>query len=201
MAPSRSRLAVACVVAAAVSSVFPSASVPAAPQQPAGMLARWADLETWSRYDERTNETEVGLGLQPHGPSGPMLLSFTAEFPGKIAVAAPEAIFAQPAVSPTINPNLIRTPTLVFLIDVKMPRPTTLDVSQRMTVDSPGPGTIVTTGRAALSPEEFRRVAGATTLHAKILGVDVEFRRDQLRAMREFAERLRIRSGRGAPGL
>ena len=44
-----------------------------------------------------------------------------------------------------------------------------------------------------MSPEEYLRLVGATTLHAKVLGLDVEFRRDQLRAMRDFGERIHIR--------
>ena len=165
-----------------------------AAQQPAGMLASWGDLETWSRYDERRNESEVGLGLQPQGKMGPMLLSFSATFPGKIAVKAPNAVVAQVAVTPGVNPNVLRTPTLVFLLDAKTPRAVTLDVSQRMNVDNPGPGAVVTTGRASLSPEEYSKLLSAATLHAEILGLQVEIRRDQLRAMRDFAERLHIRT-------
>ena len=82
---------------------------------------------------------------------------------------------------------------LVFLLDVKTPRAATMDVSQRMSVDAPGPGQVVSNGRAAISPEEYLRLLGATTLNAKVLGLDVEFRREQLRAMRDFGERLHIR--------
>jgi hypothetical protein len=169
-----------------------SSRMPVAAQQPAGLLASWGDLETWSRYDERRNESEVGLGLQPTGKMGPMLLSFSAKFPGKVGIKPPDGIVAQVGVTPSINPNVLRTPTLVFLLDAKTPRASTLDVSQRMSVDAPGPGAVVTNGRATLSPEEFLKLIGATTLHAEILGLQVEIRRDQLRAMRDFAERLHI---------
>jgi hypothetical protein len=164
-----------------------------AAQQPAGMLSSWGDMETWSRHDERTDESETGLGLQLQGPSGPMLLSFSARFPGKVAMRAPESVVAQASVTPTVNPNVLRTPTLVFLLDVKTPRAATMDVSQRMSVDRPGPGQVVSNGRATISPEEYLRLVGATTLHGKIFGLDVEFRRDQLRAMRDFGERIHIR--------
>lgn len=162
-------------------------------QQPAGMLASWGDLETWSRHDERTDEGEAGLGLQLQGPTGTMLLSFSARFPGKVALRAPDSVVIQAAVTPSANPNVLRTPTLVFLLDVKTPRAATMDVSQRMSVDAPGPGQVVSNGRASISPEEYLRLVGATTLHAKVLGLDVEFRREQLRAMRDFGERLHIR--------
>jgi hypothetical protein len=56
------------VVMAAVSA---SGAVAVSAQQPAGMLSNWGDLETWSRYDERRDESEVGLGLQPMGKMGP----------------------------------------------------------------------------------------------------------------------------------
>jgi hypothetical protein len=164
-----------------------------AAQQAAGMLASWGDMETWSRHDERADESETGLGLQLHGKTGTMLLSFAARYPGKVAMRAPDAVVTQVAVTPSTNPNVLRTPTLVFLIDVKTPRAATMDLSQRMNVDSPGPGQIVSNGRASMSPEEFLRLIGATTLHAKVLGFDVEFRREQLRAMRDFGERVGIR--------
>ena len=122
-----------------------------------------------------------------------MLLSFSARFPGKVPLRQPDAVITQAAVTPTVNPNVLRTPTLVFLLDVKTPRAATMDMSQRMSVDAPGPGQVVSNGRASISPEEFLRLVGATTRHGKILGLDVEFRRDQLRAMRDFGERLHIR--------
>ena len=62
-----------------------------------------------------------------------------------------------------------------------------------MVAAPPGPGQVVPTGPATISPEDLLRLVGATTLHGKILGLDVEFRRDQLRAMRDFGERLHIR--------
>jgi hypothetical protein len=164
-----------------------------AAQQPAGMLASWGDMETWSRHDERADEGEAGLGLQLQGPTGTMLLSFSARFPGKVALRPPDSVVAQAAVTPSANPNVLRTPTLVFLLNVKTPQAATMDVSQRMSVDAPGPGQVVSNGRASISPEEYLRLVGATTLHAKILGLDVEFRRDQLRAMRDFGERIHIR--------
>lgn len=162
-------------------------------QQTAGMHVSWADLETWSRFDERADESEVGLGLQLQGPQGPMLLSFTSRFPGKVALRAPESVVAFVSVTPTVNPNVLRKPTLMFVLEPKTPRSVTIDVSQRMSVDRPGPGQIVSNGRASMSPEEFLRLIGAPTLHAEVLGFNVEFRRDQIRAMRDFGERINIR--------
>ena len=194
MVTHRFHIALACALAVVAAPVSPHAFDTAAGQQPAGMLASWGDLETWSRHDERANETEVGLGLQLQGPTGPMLLSFSTRFPGKVAIKAPESIVAQVGVTPTINPNVLRTPTLVFLLNAKTKTASTMDVSQRMSVDAPGPGAVVSNGRASMSPEELLRLIGATTLHARILGIEVEFRRDQLRSLRDFAERLQIRT-------
>lgn len=188
------RSSVVLTLTVVMAAVSPSgAAVAVSAQQPAGMLSNWGDLETWSRYDERRDESEVGLGLQPMGKMGPMLLSFSATFPGKVALKAPADVMAQVAVTPSVNPNVLRTPTLVFLLEPKTPRASRLDVSQRMNVDRPGPGQPVTTGRASITPEEFLKLVGATTLHAEILGLQVEIRRDQLRAMRDFGERIHIR--------
>jgi hypothetical protein len=188
----RSRLVLLLIAVLGMNTLGGNASSIVA-QQPAGMLASWGDMETWSRHDERNDESEVGLGLQLQGPTGPMLLSFSARHPGKVALRAPEAVVVQAAVTPSANPNVLRTPTLVFLLNVKTPQAATMDVSQRMSVDAPGPGQVVSNGRASISPEEYLRLVGATTLHGKVLGLDVEFRRDQLRSMRDFGERIHIR--------
>jgi hypothetical protein len=164
-----------------------------AAQLPAGMHVSWADLETWSRHDERAQETEVGLGLHLTGPSGAMLLSFTSRFPGKVALRAPEGVIAFVSVTPTVNPNVLRKPTLVFLLEPKTKLAATMDMSQRLSVDRPGPGQVYSNGRASMSPEEYLRLTGVTTMHAELLGFNVEFRRDQIRAMRDFGERIHIR--------
>ena len=77
-------------------ALLASAGVPAAAgdaagsQIGAGFSSRWADGETWTRYHEHIDRTEVGLGLVPSGKGGTALISFAAQWIGPHAGRRPQ---------------------------------------------------------------------------------------------------------------
>lgn len=149
----------------------------------------WKDLETWARYDSTTNETEIGLGLQPAGATGAVALAFTARVPGREVRPVATEITAMVAMGPLFNSNVIRNPTLTFLYDVGKREWVLLDLSPRFIGNELAPTTRLTSGIARMSPAEFRAIAGARALRANILGAEVSFSKPQLDALRAFGRR------------
>lgn len=154
----------------------------------AGMLSSWADGETWTRYLVASAETEVGLGLHPSGTGGSAMLSFSARWPGRTVKGTPKEILVFAAPPANFTPNLRRAPTLIFVVDLKTLRRTVFDWSSRLSVfDQTGPGGQPTTGIAKISPEEYARLARATSIGATIFGIDVELKTVQRLALRNLA--------------
>jgi hypothetical protein len=149
----------------------------------------WKDLETWTRYDATTNETEIGVGLQPAGGTGAVALAFTARVPGREVRPVATEITAVVAMGPLFNPLVIRNPTLTFLYDVGKPQWLLLDLSPRFLGNELTPTTRLTSGIARMTPDEFRAIAGARALRANILGAEVSFSKAHLDALRAFARR------------
>ena len=185
---------VAAVVAAL--GIMASARVPTAAERPpgsqigAGLSSQATDGETWTRYLENINRTEVGLGLVPTGKGGTALISFAAQWTGRTSVGAPTEILVFVAPPATINPNLRRTAGLVLVLDVKSPRRAVFDWTKRLAVDQPGPGGQPTSGIAKINQAELARLGRATTLSATIFAIDVEFNTEQRLALRKFAQKI-----------
>jgi len=134
-----------------------------------------------------------GLGLVPSGKGGAALISFTAQWTGRMPVGGPKEILVFAAPPANVDPNLLRTAGLVLVADMKFPRQAVFDWTQRLAVDQPGPGGQPTTGIAKINPAELARLGRATTLHASIFAIDVEFKTSQRQALRDFAERIASR--------
>lgn len=163
----------------------------AAPAQiEAGALATWADLSTWSRPAKAPGQAETGLGLVVTGSSGEMRLAFYVVRPAQGRRAAPSEVGVRAASGALMSPNLLRTPTLTFTSISADEKEELIDVSRRMTVDNPAPGAAVTSGIAALTPEEFLRLASSAKLQALIFGAEVALRADQIDAIRAFRDRV-----------
>ena len=186
--------AIAAVVAALgimASARVPTAAEPApASQIGAGLSSRWTDGETWTRYLENIDRTEVGLGLIPTGKGGAALISFAAQWTGRMSVGAPAEILVFVAPPVNVDPNLQRTASLVLVVDMKSPRQAVFDWTPRLAVDQPGPGGLPTTGIAKINQAELARLGRATTLSATIFAIDVEFKTSQRQALRNFAQKI-----------
>jgi hypothetical protein len=149
----------------------------------------WKDLETWTRYDETTRETEAGLGLQPPGPTGAVALAFTARVPGRTVRPVATQVTVVVAMGALFNSTVIRNPTLTFLIDEGQPKWSLIDLSPRFIGNELAPTTRLTSGIARISPDEYLRLTRAKGTRANILGAEIVFSRAQLDAMRAFARR------------
>jgi hypothetical protein len=160
----------------------------------AGVFANWGDGETWSRYLDLSDETDIGLGLHPSGKGGTMLISFSARWHSRIVSGQPQAISVQVAAPALINPNTVRLPNLVFSVDSKTDRFVVMDFSSRLAVDRPGPiapgAEVVTSGVAKMELAELSRLGRATALTATILSVDVEFSAKQRQALKTYAQKV-----------
>jgi hypothetical protein len=165
-----------------------------AAQIAAGVFANWGDGETWSRYLDLSDETDIGLGLHPSGKGGTMLISFSARWHSRIVSGQPQAISVQVAAPALINPNTVRLPNLVFSVDSKTDRFVVMDFSSRLAVDRPGPiapgAEVVTSGVAKMELAELSRLGRATALTATILSVDVEFSAKQRQALKTYAQKV-----------
>ena len=162
----------------------------ASPQGLSGVQANWKDLETWSRVIDSSKENELGLGLQPTGGA---VVAFLGRLSHKDPTRAPAEVRVHAAVAYMANPNLLRTRTLVFLADNSTPRRVRLDASGPLVTDDISPGGVINNTIGPIPVADFLRLTRAETLTANVLGFDVVFRPDQIRAMKAFGERLHLK--------
>jgi hypothetical protein len=162
-------------------------------QSVTGVVPNWGDLETWARAIASTREVEHGLGLQLSGTGGVMLLSFSARLDARspAAPAALQVVMAPPLMG---NPNLVRTPSLVFLLDEGTEDRALIDATGSVRVDDAAPGAIVRSATGRLTAGDFARLAKAKTVKATVFGSQSLVRIDQLKAIQALATRLLIKT-------
>jgi hypothetical protein len=177
---------------ASLALVSPGAAA-RAPQIPAGAVGQFDDLQTWTKEVDDGRQVELGLGLVVPGGNGAMLVSVTARMRKGVRLEPAREVVLQVARSVTANPNTLPTPALRFRIDAGTDKAAVLDFTARATVDSPIPGPPARSIVATLRPAEFVRLAGATTLRGYFFDADADFRPDQIRALRAFADLTRLR--------
>jgi hypothetical protein len=174
----------ACVVLGAVGSA----------QIPSGILGGNKDLETWTRDVGSGPDTEHGLGLQLKGPMGTVNASFTATIlRSELRGTLPRYVDVTMSPSFDVDPNRTLTLNLEFVLTDKDKKQTTIVASDRMKAYPPGPygpGARPVGASATLTPEEFIRIAQAQSLRATVVGMPVQFRPDQLKALLTLARRV-----------
>ena len=172
-----------------------SAAVPVARAQfDAGPLANWADLATWARYDEASKRTEMGLGLIPTGPFGSMRLSFEARLDGRRPSQPATGVALRLAPTPLLNPNTLRSAVLRFEIDERKKERVVFDLSSRLVSLDATPGSHISSASALMTIEELERLAVAETIKADIMGIAVEFGAVQIRAIKDYTDRVMLRT-------
>jgi hypothetical protein len=182
------------VLAALVATPARPAARAAAPVQVlVGLQGDWNDLDTWTHAFEDSHETELGLGLQPAGPGGTMLVAFLGRLDTRSPRVAPREITVQLVAPHRANPNTLRSATLRFILQDDTGKERTMDVSRRLIVDNIAPGAAIEDGVARISANDFVALTQASALSANVLGFDVVFRPDQIRAMQALAVRLHLR--------
>jgi hypothetical protein len=187
--------ALAAVVVLAGGARVGAGSAGTASQIQAGDLATWADLSTWSNANRVTRQTEIGMGLIVDGSSGSMRLAFYVTQPTRGTAPEPSSIGVRVASSLRMDPNLLRSPTLIFnttTTDEETDEVTEaeFDLSSSLRVDNPAPGAAITSGLTELTAEQFITIAESDSIEGTILGAEVEFREDQIEAILAFRERV-----------
>ena len=175
------------VAALCVSLLMMLPAVGAGRQGLVGVQANWRDLETWSRLIEPSRENELGLGLQPQGAA---MIAFLGRLSISSPRQAPRELRVHVAPALRANPTVLRAKTLTFVADAGTDNQTKIDASVGLVADDPTPGGIIENAMGPLRTADFVRLTKSTTLQANILGFDVVFRPDQIRAMQTFAQRL-----------
>jgi hypothetical protein len=158
-------------------------------QLDAGSAAAWGDGEIRSRYSEATGETEILLGLLPSGPHGTLTLVLSARLP-HVQGEPPATMQVRADAGLRVNPNVIRRPVLVFVLDPGSERSITVDLSDRLRLAEVGPGAAIDNGIATMSLVEFIQLLRAETVTGQILGLDVSLTLKQRQALREFGDRI-----------
>lgn len=168
----------------------PAGSVPPEKAGPfAPSVIGWKDLETWTRDVGVGSDTELGLGLQLSSPEGTVVTSF-AVTRSKRSTAPPKEVTV--TLIPAFEPNRVRWSGATFSATDTDKRRTAINASSRLTTYPPGPfgpGDGPVNATVTLTPAEFARISTADALTGTLLNVTVNFRRDQLDALRAFGER------------
>jgi hypothetical protein len=184
--------------------VFVAAAILATPLAPhagtqnlTGLRPSWSDLETWSRKGMDIRETEMGIGLHLSGSGGTMMLSFSAKMNSRSPNASPAEVQIMVG-APFNSANIVRPRILGFVVEIenlakKTIERKTIDISSSLALDNPAPGAVPEAGIATMTIAQFADIVKAKTAAARIFGVDVVFREDQLKAVRAFGERIRLR--------
>jgi len=163
-------------------------------QVAAGQLANWGDGETWSRYLDLSDETDIGLGLHPAGRGGTMLISFSARWHSRLPSGQPLGIYVQIAAPALSSPNVVRQANLVFNADSKTDRAISLDLTPRLAPNIIGPiapgAETPSSAVAKIDLAELGRLGRATTLYATIFSADVEFNAKQRQAIKTYAQKV-----------
>jgi hypothetical protein len=166
--------------------------------------AAWGDLDTWSRYVPATDETEFGLGLKTAGTNTSMLVAFSARLKGRTPSQPPSEVLVHASAGMLSNAGRARSNTLKFMLPVSAAPATAraraipashgvIDLSSRLGADDQTPGARVNFATAKLAPAEFLRIVKCGDPTATVLGVDVTFRPDQLKAIRAFADQILLK--------
>lgn len=160
--------------------------------------AAWGDLDTWTRYLPATDETEIGLGLKPAGAKTSMLVAFSANLKGRTPSQPPSDVLVHASAGVNGNARAARTKTLKFVLPANGRTPVqadsaVIDLSSRLGADDPTPGAQINFATARIASTEFLRIARCGQPAATVLGVDVTFRPDQLKAIRAFANQILLK--------
>jgi len=163
------------------------------PQLWTGVQAVWNDLDTWSRRVEQSQDIERGVGLRLTGPSGQVSMAFLARLGASMPDGQPRAMLVQVGVDPSVSPNRLRNRSLRLLADAESGRPLIVDLTSRLSVDDLAPGAAIRNAIGPIGVSDFVRLGRSETLRATVFGFDVAFRSEQIKALRSFADQLRLR--------
>ena len=179
----------------AVTVAISNSSLSAAQLAWGGLRAEWADLSTWERPDEASREIEHGLGLVLQSQTGLIKVAFLGRMSTREPSRRPTSIKVQVGTGSFGNPNDTRAPMLSFTADPGTEKAVKVDLGSRLTTDSAVGGSVgngIANGMATMPSGDLVKLSKANHLVAKVLGYDVEFRDDQILALRTYLTRLKL---------
>jgi hypothetical protein len=164
-------------------------SAPVRGQDTAALLATWKDGEIRETFDSSTRVSQIAVAAMPSGPHGSLTVVLSARWPGRARTKPITDFELRADVGLRVNPNFIRQPTLVFVLDPDTDHTRVLELSERLRIPPTGAGSAIDTGSAVISLVELIQVLRAQSVSAEIFGLPLTFRPEQLDAFRRFGDR------------
>ena len=166
------------------------AAGPARGQDSAALLATWKDGEIRESFDGAARITQLSVAVMPTGQHGSLTVVMSARWPGRTRLKPVEEFEIRADVGLRVNPNLIRQPSMMFVLDPDSDRTRVLDLTERLRTPPTGAGSAIDTGRAMISVVELIQLLRAKSLAAEIFALPLTFTAEQLEALRKFGDRV-----------
>jgi hypothetical protein len=164
--------------------------VPARGQDSAALLATWKEGEIRESFDGAARISHVAVAVMPAGPHGSLTVVVSAQWPGRTRLKPLDEFEIRADVGLRVNPNFIRQPSILFVVDPESDRTRVLDLTDRMQIPPRGAGSSIDTGRAVISVVELIQLLRARSLTAEIFALPLTFTPDQLESLRRFGDRV-----------
>jgi hypothetical protein len=158
-------------------------------QDPAALLATWKDGEIRETFDTSARVSQLAVAVMPAGAHGSLTVVVSARWPGRARTKPLTEFEVRADVGMRVNPNLIRQPSLVFMLDPGTDHTRVIDLTERLKIPPSGPGSAIDTGTVTISLVELIQLLRAQTLDAEIFALPLTFTPTQLEALRKFGDR------------
>ena len=165
-------------------------SGPVRGQDPAALLATWKDGEIRESFDSAARISQIAVAVMPAGQHGSLTVVLSARWPGRTRLKPIDEFEIRANVGLRVNPNLIRQPTMLFVMDPDSDRSRVLDLNERLQIPPAGAGSAIDTGKATISLVELIQLLRARSLTAEIFALPLTFTPAQLEALRKFGDRV-----------
>jgi hypothetical protein len=159
-------------------------------QDPSALLATWKDGEIRESFDSAARISQIAVAVMPQGQHGSLTVIVSARWPGRSRLKPIDQFEIRANVGMRVNPNLIRQPTMMFVMDPDSDRTRVLDLNDRLQTPPTGAGSAIDTGKAMISVTELIQLLRARTLNAEIFALPLTFTPEQLEALRKFGDRV-----------
>lgn len=163
---------------------------PARDQDSAALLATFKDGEIRESFDGAARISHISVAVMPAGQHGSLTVVLSAHWPGRTRLKPIDEFEIRADVGLRVNPNLIRQPTMFFVLDPDSDRSRVLDLTARLQNPPTGAGSAIDTGRAMISVVELIQLLRAKSLTAEIFALPLTFTSEQLEALRKFGDRV-----------
>jgi len=167
--------------------LFPAAPTPA---QEAALLATWKDGEIRESFDASARMSHIDVAVMPSGAQGSLTLVVSAQWPGRQRMKPIDSFEIRADVGLHVNPNFIRQPTMLLVLDPESDRARVLDLTERLQIPPRGAGSAIDTGRVTISVTELVQLLRAQSMTAEIFALPLTFTPGQLEALRKFGDRV-----------